>query len=666
MKKTIVFMFGLLLLNSFVFSYYTSEDDYAPRTYDNAKVIRVKYITGETYVKRSYDEGFEEAAVNLPVFENDIIGTTAGRLELYLGRLNYLRLDYDSEVIFERAPELRKTRTTIRVNHGGIYLFVNNLDYVRDIEIQTPDCGIFIQQRGKYRINVNARTGSEVFVYRGLAEVSGEYESMNIGAQYKVTMFDGQVAQRPFSMISSLDDDFDFWNAERNRLLGIHQGYRSRYLDPAYADYEYELSAAGTWRYDRSYNTHIWIPYNLGTFWRPYYHGRWVYHPYYGYVWTSYDPWGWYTHHYGRWHWSPAYGWYWLPGKRWSPAWVFWSWTDNHYGWCPLSRWNRPVIVINKRWVRDYNYRSGLPFHSSSIIIVKRVNLWAPRIHKIVLTESSLVKLKHSKLRFKGRHPELRPVVSHISVINAKGKTVKYKKSGFLSTEKYKVVKAKTGTKVNVEKVSIYRYQGGKGEQASARMVNRYSQSPEKIRLKRRTTSKPEGRVYKSLSRKKPSVLKRNVTDKPPKGSPTKKPEITPIKTNIKKTSTKKSAEVERTGTPVKKGISSNTQVTKKRTRVVQTQKPMKKNTTGKTTIYSKTTTVKVTKPTRSTEVSRTTVRRTKSTGSKVIKSTTSKSTVKKTYTIEKKSTGKSTKISKKKSAKKSSATKSKKKKKKK
>jgi hypothetical protein len=55
-----------------------------PRYYDNAKVLRVKYTQGEGYVKRSYDEGFEEAAINLPIFEKDIVGTTDGRLEIYL------------------------------------------------------------------------------------------------------------------------------------------------------------------------------------------------------------------------------------------------------------------------------------------------------------------------------------------------------------------------------------------------------------------------------------------------------------------------------------------------------------------------------------------------------------------------------------------------------
>ncbi|MFC2155717.1 hypothetical protein ACFLRB_04415, partial [Acidobacteriota bacterium] len=61
--------------------------------------------------------------------------TTEGRLELYLGRLNYLRLDYDTEIEFVKVPALRTTGMSIRVNRGGIYLDIENLDYEKDVEV---------------------------------------------------------------------------------------------------------------------------------------------------------------------------------------------------------------------------------------------------------------------------------------------------------------------------------------------------------------------------------------------------------------------------------------------------------------------------------------------------------------------------------------------------
>ena len=493
MKIMVIITLLYLLFNPMVYSDYYPQDEYTARSYDDVQVVRINYSLGESYVDRSFEEGLEEAVVNLPVFNRDRVGTTDGRLELYLGRLNYLRLDYDSEILFYQAPRLGKTRTTIRMDRGGIYLYVNQLDYGRDIQVQTPDCGVFILENGRYRINVNTQGGTEILVYRGMTEVSGEYRGSNVRSMYGMTMFDGDVYQSPAPIIRSGQDDFGLWNMERNRLISRLIGYRSRYLNPAYANYEYELSRSGRWIYDRSFRTHIWIPHNPGTTWKPYYRGRWIHHPYYGYVWTSYDPWGWYTHHYGRWHWSHAYGWYWIPGNKWSPAWVSWSWTDNYYGWCPLSIWNRPVIVINNKWMRNYQYRSGFPFHSSSVIVVNKGNLWSPRIHKAALSGNALFKLKNARINFRGRHPKLTPNSHQVSVINAKGKTVKYKKKAFLSSEKYR--DRKPDQKMKVKKSGI-----------ESKHINRYSGPQNKISPEMKTRKKSRIQkaypFYKSFPKK--------------------------------------------------------------------------------------------------------------------------------------------------------------------
>jgi hypothetical protein len=109
---------SLVLLAPIAFTYDNDNDPdpgVEPKYYDDAKVMRVNHTQGEAYVKRSYDEGFEEAAVNLPIFEKDTAGTTDGRMEVYMGRLNYLRLDYDTEVLFDKVPALRYRSTNSRL-----------------------------------------------------------------------------------------------------------------------------------------------------------------------------------------------------------------------------------------------------------------------------------------------------------------------------------------------------------------------------------------------------------------------------------------------------------------------------------------------------------------------------------------------------------------------
>lgn len=482
MRKTLIVIFSLLILCTLGFADGPDPGEFEAKSYDNAKVLRIKYTEGEAFLKRSYEEGFEEATVNLPVFEKDSVGTTEGRVEIYLGRMNYLRLDYDSEVEFERIPELRKTDVSIRILRGGMYLDIAGLDYERDVEIQTPDCGVFVLDKGLYRINVNDRGATEILVYEGMAEVSGQDYSRNVRENQKIVMLDGGVRERPFYFYETDQDDFDRWNRERSNETGYARFATSRYLDQGYEDYEYELSRSGRWQYHTTYREYIWIPYNLGSSWTPYYNGRWVWTPHYGYVWSSYDSWGYFTHHYGRWHYDPFYGWHWMSGYRWSPGWVYWFGDRHHYGWCPLGRRNRPVVVINKRWMRKHNYRRGIPGHARSAVIVTKGNLRAVKISKAAVNKRVLA---NKIMAGKGFAPKDRIAATKLKVMNARGKQVMYKKGAFLSKAKYKtttpVVRSKSGTK----KDTVYKYSG----KTSDKKVFKYSKTAKSGAAKDRTTT---------------------------------------------------------------------------------------------------------------------------------------------------------------------------------
>ena len=110
MKKTMITIVSLLLLSGACWSDDMETNASEAKYYDNAKVVRIKSVEGEGFVQRSYDEGDEEATADLPLFEKDTVGTTDGRLAVYLGRLNYLRLDADTVVVLEKIPQLRQHR----------------------------------------------------------------------------------------------------------------------------------------------------------------------------------------------------------------------------------------------------------------------------------------------------------------------------------------------------------------------------------------------------------------------------------------------------------------------------------------------------------------------------------------------------------------------------
>ena len=105
---------------------------------------------------------------------------------------------------------------------------------------------------------------------------------------------------------------------------------------------------------------YVWVPKNVGPYWRPYTVGRWVFTDRYGWMWVSDEPFGWATYHYGRWGFSNRVGWFWVPGSRWAPAWVAWRSSNDYLAWAPLP----PTpdeglsININVGTVPDYYWQA--------------------------------------------------------------------------------------------------------------------------------------------------------------------------------------------------------------------------------------------------------------------------------------------------------------------
>jgi len=157
----------------------------------------------------------------------------------------------------------------------------------------------------------------------------------------------------PEYMINSAipQDEWDRWNADRDRLLERTQSYR--YVNPDIVGAE-DLDTYGRWNNDPQYGN-VWVP-NVDPGWAPYREGRWVDEPYYGWTWVSADPWGWAPYHYGNWYMS-SFGWAWYPGPiygrhYWRPALVgFFGWGSGfsvgigfgfgNVGWVPLAPYER-------------------------------------------------------------------------------------------------------------------------------------------------------------------------------------------------------------------------------------------------------------------------------------------------------------------------------------
>jgi hypothetical protein len=94
------------------------------------------------------------------------------------------------------------------------------------------------------------------------------------------------------------------------------------------------LDPYGSW-VDHPQFGEVWRP-DVGSDWAPFSYGDWVWSDQ-GWLWSSYEPFGWLVYHYGNWYREPDYGWFWVPGDNWSAAPVAWTSYGDYVGWCPSA-----------------------------------------------------------------------------------------------------------------------------------------------------------------------------------------------------------------------------------------------------------------------------------------------------------------------------------------
>jgi len=406
MRKMTVFAFCLAFLSVFVFSY--QEEEYYAYSF-----ARLNYVNGDVYIQRAEDQGYEEGTVNLPIVQGDKLGTRDGRAEIHFGKKNFLRIDNYTQIDFVRLPQRGDDVVSIHLLSGNIYLRINSLDREKDFEIHSPDGSFYILEEGLYRFEVKDNKETVTYVAEGSVEAAGEEGSELIRSGEQLVTANGFFASGPSYRYASYEDGFSEWN--RGRDIYHNRYVRRSYLPSELYDYEAELDYYGQWVYERPYG-YVWVPDVYHYSWRPYYYGRWMWYPICGWTWISYEPWGWCVSHYGRWHWRMGLGWYWIPTRYWGPAWVHWYSGYDYFGWCPLSYYNRPVVIINNTFYGSYSDRY-YPAHSRALTVVHKNQLSARHISRVALSHSSVARL--DKISLSSAQPKIRPTSNHLSLKNS-------------------------------------------------------------------------------------------------------------------------------------------------------------------------------------------------------------------------------------------------------
>jgi len=394
---------NLIALGLFFFSLYLpakAQDSYFPYSF-----ARISYLQGEARIERASDLGVEAAEVNFVLSSGDKILTDDGLVEISFGRNNLLRLDRYSTLELARLPEGQGGDFSLYLHEGRAYLRINYLEQEKWFSVHTGDASFYVLEEGLYRFEADEEDGTLALTLEGSLEAAGQDRSLMLQTGESVLAYEGEL-ESGASYLAYQQDAFANWNQDRDRLLEMASAPGSGYLPSEIREYESELSSSGRWVYERPYG-YVWVPSVTLIDWRPYLVGHWTWYPRIGWTWISAEPWGWAVYHYGRWHWRLGLGWYWIPTVHWGPAWVHWYYDANYVAWCPLSYYNRPLVVINNYVYERYN-DAYYPVNSRALVIVKRNQLQSPPSVRTAVRPAELGTVARIKLQ--ERQPNWRPV----------------------------------------------------------------------------------------------------------------------------------------------------------------------------------------------------------------------------------------------------------------
>lgn len=296
----------------------------------------------------------ETAELNQPLLAGDAVRVARGaRVEIALADRNLLRVGGDSAVYLSRIAFSgdRGDRTTrLELEQGEVVLVVSD-EALGDAlpELRAGSVEVVIHEPGTYRVRRDASGWTEVVVREGFAEVATADGSVIVRSGEAAIASTGR--RRVDQIAAGARSPLELWGEQL-----LEQAAQARnatlYVEPELAYRAAPMAGHGTWLTIDA--VAYWQP-RVEVGWRPYTHGRWAWTPS-GLTWVSYERWGWVPYHYGTWSEIGGYGWVWRPGRRYSPAWVYWHVSDAWTGWIPVGYYTN--------WYRRHGWDRGFGWGS--------------------------------------------------------------------------------------------------------------------------------------------------------------------------------------------------------------------------------------------------------------------------------------------------------------
>jgi hypothetical protein len=333
---------------------------------------RVRIVEPVVTLQSAVEPGAEEAVANMPFLPGDRVWTdNGGRVEFHFADGSLLRVDRRSKLDYDGYDAERGGQVVLRLWSGSVYVHQRDRGDSPEFVIETPSAAASLRERGVYRVDV-AQGETRLSVYDGEAFLEAD-ERVRVRGGERAFARRGERAWGPDRFDRAEDDAFARWDAE---LGDEAYAARSEYLPEEVSPFAEDFERNGSWYFEAGVGN-VWRP-HVSIGWRPYTNGRWAWTAY-GWTWVPNEPWGWAPFHYGRWDHSSALGWYWIPGRTWGPAWVSWSVSNDHVGWCPLGYRDRPVTLERGRAVPRDGQSASNP---SAWNFVRRADLGARDVAK--------------------------------------------------------------------------------------------------------------------------------------------------------------------------------------------------------------------------------------------------------------------------------------------
>jgi hypothetical protein len=232
-----------------------------------SEVARISLLHGEISMQRGDTGDWSTATLNTPLVRGDQVATgEKSRAEIQLDYADILRLAARSQA---KIADLTRTRIQLQIAQGyASYSVIKGGE--ADVEIDTPNVSVRPLRKGRYRVQVNSDSETDVIVREGEAEVTTPQGSTTVKQGQVITI---RGTTNPEYRVDSAPpkDDWDRFNKDRdNEIRDAASWHRT---NPYYTGTN-DLDGHGRWVFIPGYGW-VWQPYQDAA-WAPYQSGRWV------------------------------------------------------------------------------------------------------------------------------------------------------------------------------------------------------------------------------------------------------------------------------------------------------------------------------------------------------------------------------------------------------